>query len=539
MDLAENIEQLSFGRSLPRLNSCLGLFLSPDMLYLTEVAYDGSKPKVLHLLRLPIPNAQAGSSMTRTAGTLNTDFLKDNKEVLQILQKAMSQVSWSSKHVMVTLSHHFGILRYFTLPAIERRFWRTAVPVEAKKYIPIPFAQLEHDFQVRQIGPGADKKPKVGALFAVSHKDTLAGLRGLIKNLGLELVGTEIAGCSVERLWNSLDPGAADLPFAQVHFDGGHIRIVVSEEGLPIFYREVFLADNATPMDRRKVDLTGCIDFARKQLGAPDMAKVRISGQIAQREEWQKAFAEDTGKPVEIQDTDQLLGLRGGQWGGYAAIGAGLRHLVRTPLTIDLSAVGKITDEDRRTATGILAASAAFAAFFLIVGIYRQTIVSMKASSLSNYESDTAVYQAFRGKSAGDIDLMIQEMRDKVNSFGALTAKQVTLTKMFETIADTIPDPAWVETVNYENPLSMTGNSQPRLLTVQGFVSTGSRAEEQDIGYAFANALKSNEKFAEGFPYINPSVEAPRATGDEDDLGEDAPARPTTFRITCASKKER
>lgn len=536
MDLAENIEQLSFGRSLPRLNSCLGLFLSPDMMYLAEVGVESGKPKVLHLLRLPIPGVEAGGSMTRTAGTLNTDFLKDNKEVLQILQKAMSQVSWTSKHVMVTLSHHFGILRYFTLPAIERRFWRTAVPVEAKKYIPIPFAQLENDFQVRQLAPGPDKRPRIGSLFAVSHKETLAGLRQLVKDLGLEIVGTEIAGCSVERLWNVLDADAAEEPYAHVHFDGGHIRIVVSENGLPIFYREVFLADNATPMDRRKVDLNGCIDFTRKQLGAPDMTKIRISGQIPQREEWQKAFSEDTGKPVEIQDTDGMLGLRGGQWGGYAAIGSGLRHLVRTPLTIDLSAVGKITEEDRRTATSILAACTLAAAFFLVVGLYRTAIVSMKSSSLQDFQSDTAVFQAFKGKSAGDIDLMIQQMREKVNSFGALTAKQISLTKAFETIADTIPDPAWVEGVNYENPLSMTGNAQPRVLTISGFVSTGSRAEEQDIGYSFANALKAAKDFSDGFPLINPSVQAPRATGEEDEA-ESGPARPTSFIITCASKK--
>jgi hypothetical protein len=45
---------------------------------------------------------------------------------------------------MVTLSHHLGLLRYFAMPAIDRRFWKTSVPLEAKKYIPIIASVSEH-----------------------------------------------------------------------------------------------------------------------------------------------------------------------------------------------------------------------------------------------------------------------------------------------------------------------------------------------------------------------------------------------------------
>jgi len=205
-------------------------------------------------------------------------------------------------------------------------------------------------------------------------------------------------------------------------------------------------------------------------------------------------------------------------------------------LTLDLSAIGKISDEDRRTATGILGAAVIAAAFFLAVGLYRTGVVQMKSRQFRNLTSDVEVADAFRGKSAGDIELMIGEMREKVGSFGALTAKQVTLTEVFQTIAETVPDPAWMTQIEYENPLSMTGSIQPRLMTLSGFVSTGSRAEEQDVGYTFASSLKKTPAFDEGFPFVEPSVEAPRATGDEQDV---AVTQPTSFRIKCASRKEK
>src|SRR5688572_2555828 len=129
MSLADSIEQLSFGRSLPRIDSCLGLYLSPDSIYLCEVKAPKGRPEVQHLLKLPMPAAApAGAKATRSAGTLSADFLPDVDKVAAVISKALGEGSWRSKHVMVTLSSEFAILRYFTMPYSDRRFWKTAVP---------------------------------------------------------------------------------------------------------------------------------------------------------------------------------------------------------------------------------------------------------------------------------------------------------------------------------------------------------------------------------------------------------------------------
>jgi Tfp pilus assembly PilM family ATPase len=194
MALDEMIEQLSFGRTLPRLDTCLGLYVSPDSMFLSEVKLEGNRPQTLHLVPLPVPGGEAASvSKTRTVGTLNTEFLGEQEKLLAIMKKALGGTHWGSKHIMVTLSHHFGLLRYFAMPAIDRRFWKTAVPAEAKKYVPIPFGSLSHDYQVRQIGPGPDKKPRMGALFGVTHVQNVANLKTLVEKLGLTLIGTELA----------------------------------------------------------------------------------------------------------------------------------------------------------------------------------------------------------------------------------------------------------------------------------------------------------------------------------------------------------
>jgi len=530
--LEENIEQLSFGRSLPKMDSCLGLFISQETLFLTEVAYKGGKPKVLHLLRLSIPGGPS-SKGTKTIGTLNTDFLTEHEQILKLLQEAMKKTKFGSKHVMVSLSHQFGILRYFTLPAIDRRFWKSAVPVEAKKYIPIPFASLIHDYQVRQVKPGPDRKPRLGSIFGVTHKKNVEGIHALVKKLGLTLVGLEIAPCSVERLWDTLEPETAGSSYAQVHFDGGHIRILVSEAGLPIFFRDVFLPEGATVMDRRKVDLRGCIDFTRKQLGSLEPEVIRISGSIEDRPAWQEAFTQDMGKPVAAQETEKLLGLRGGEWGGYAAIGAGLRHLASTSLILDLSPVGKITDEDRRTATNILAISVVFAALFLVLGGLRHFKLAGINRRVSGQQAQGAIRDAFLGKTGDEIEELIKQMRKEVSAFGVVGKSQVPLTYLFAAVADTIPDSAWIDVVTYTNPISFKKKADPRMLEVSGSVADKSRAMEQEIAYQFKKNLSDNETFSKAFSFIEPSIEAPRSRGD--DGGE---VLPTTFKMRCFSEKE-
>ncbi|MBI5242600.1 MAG: hypothetical protein HY922_02815 [Elusimicrobia bacterium] len=541
MDISQVVEQLSFGKSVPKMPSCLGLFLSPDMIFLTEVRYSDGKVQVSHLLRIPIP-AGPPSKETKTGGSLNTDFLADSERVSGIIRKEMENFKWGSRFVMVTLSHHFGILRYFILPGIDRRFWKMAIPAEAKKYIPINFATLVNDFQVIPVPPGPDKRPKFGSLFGVTPRRNLDSIRELVAKLGLQLVGVELAPVSTERLWDCVE--RVGNPYAQVHFDGGEVRILISDGGLPIFYREIFLSPDATAAEIRKIDLSGCVDFTKKQLSSKGPDKIRLSGQTGDLAGWQAAFAQETGLQTALMETDKLLGLKGGRWGGYAAIGAALRHLAPTPLMLDLSGVGRVSDDDRRTAMTIFKLSAAVAAVLLALGGYRHTLLSMKQGEFAKLRSQVDVLKEFEGKTAEQIEQAISQMREKVNSFGTITAKQVPLTHILQAIAETIPNQAWITDLIYENPITIAEKQAARVLKLKGSVFGNSPAAEQDIAFRFADTLRKNEIFSKAFKSIDPSVHKKEAEGgagagamNPSEANENLEKR-TQFDIDCSNVRK-
>src|SRR5579885_1222087 len=148
MALDNLIEKLAFGTTTPQATHCLGLYLSPETIYLSETHEEKGRLVVDHLVRIPLPQPEAGKTATGlSTATLNTDFLTETAKLAAVIKPSMAQIKWGTKDVVVTLSHHLGLLRYFSMPAIDPKFWKTAVPLEAKKYIPIPFEMLSHDFQ--------------------------------------------------------------------------------------------------------------------------------------------------------------------------------------------------------------------------------------------------------------------------------------------------------------------------------------------------------------------------------------------------------
>jgi len=511
------IDQLAFGKAQQASGPCLGLYLSPETVYIAETRPGkGGAIAVDHLVRIPIPVEGKAASGTMT---MSTDFLADPLKIGGLIRQSMSQIRWNSKNVVVSLSHHLGLLRYFPMPPVERRFLRTSVPIEAKKYIPIPFDALAHDFQAEPMPPDATGKARVGVLIAVTQNKNLANISGLLTSLGLNLIGLEVAPCSVLRLWNSIEPSKNPEPFVQAHFDGGSIRIMICDRGLPVFFREVFLGGAASLDDQRKVDMTGCLSFAQKQLGLTGISKIKLSGTPATLGPWKEAFTTETGVPAEIQDTAKMLSIKGGDWGGYAAIGASTRPSVSSSVTIDLAAKDRVSEDERQVARDIIFAGMALAALIACVGIFQATTYKQRARELDSYNVDPDVKASLQGLTPLDITLKLTEMKDQLGRLRTVTgSKRAPLSSILRDIVDLMPDNMWLVKISVTNPL---GDDKSRLdLTLKGRVRGTTGAEEQDTAFQFKETLLKDPKLGPLFD-VQIAVQGRAAAPDSDLAGLD------------------
>ncbi|MEK7383057.1 MAG: pilus assembly protein PilM [Elusimicrobiota bacterium] len=490
-DIDKTIEQLAFGAAGRAVGSSLGMYLSPDVVYLAESHVERSGKLVVdHLVHIPIATDVKNPAGT---ATMSTDFLKDPLKVAGTIRQTMSQMRWNSKRVRVSLSHHLGLMRYFTMPDMERRYLRTAVPLEAKKYIPIPFDVLAHDFQAIPLAPDAQGKPHVGVLIAVTQKKNLACIQGLLDSLGLTLDGLEVAPCSVFRLWQAIDPPKGPEPFAHVHIDGGAVRVAIFDQGFPVFFREVFLGYDAAVSDQRKIDLSGCLSFAQKQLGVPGLVRVRVSGTTPELEELRAAFAVEAGVEAVIQDIPQLLSVKRGDWGGYAALGASALFQVATPVRLNLAAVDLVTDEELRTARDILLLASAFSLFLMGTGLLKTMTYHYRARELKQYRIDADVSTAFAGLGPLDIDARLGEMKSQLDALSALTsgAGRPKLSVMLKEIIECMPTKVWLDRITVSNSLAGAVR-RPVTIILKGRAQDQGITEEQALAFTFNGNLIKN-----------------------------------------------
>lgn len=511
--LDQFIEQIAFGTAAPKPSSSLGLYLSPEVVYLSETRMKDGKLVVDHLVRIPIPAEEKKAGAT---ATMNTDFLTDPVKIAGLIKQSMSQLRWNSKTVKVTLSHHLGLLRYFSMPAMDRRFLRSAVPLEAKKYIPIPFDVLAHDFQAVPLAPDAAGKQRLGILIAVTQRKNIANVQGLLDSLGLKLGGLEVAPLSVLRLWQAVDPQKEQAPFAHVHIDGGNTRVMVVDRGVPVFFREVFLPADATVGDMRKIDLTGCLGFVQKQLGLTGVSRVRVSGSGPNLEELKEAFATETGLPAVLQDTPKLLSIKSGDWGGYAALGASAHSLNPTQPALDLAAGERVSDEERQTARDIMIIGAAIAVFFGASGIFKSATYTYRAQELHVYERkiDADVQATLGSLESSAIDNILRDMQAQLDQLRAVTTlRHPKISILLRQIIEAMPDKVWLDHLTITNPL-LNADKEPFAISMKGHAQDKSVADEQAQAFLFKENLIKNPVLGKIFE-ISISVQRQAGAGDD------------------------
>lgn len=493
------VEQIAFGAETPKPAPSLGLYLAPDVVYLSETHLNAGKLVVDHMVRIPIPTD--GKPLSATA-TMNADFLANTAKISGLIRQSMSQLRWKSKNVRVTLSHHLGLLRYFSMPTTERRFLRSAVPIEAKKYIPIPFDMLAHDFLAAPLPPDAAGKQRTGVLIAVTQKKNIANIQALMTALGLKLTGLEVAPCSVLRLWQTVDPPKGAAPYAHVHIDGGNVRIMVVDRSIPVFFREVFLPQDAELSDSRKIDLPGCLAFVQKQLGLAGVSRLGVSGNLAGLPALTEAFAAETGLKASIQDMPKLLSVKSGDWGGYASLGASAYSLAPGGETLDLAATDRVGDEERRTARDILAVGVAAAVFFAGAGALKSATYTYRAQELHQYQKqlDPTVALSLQGLDSPGIDAMLLEMQGQLDQLRSVSAggRRPKISAVLKAIVDSMPEKVWLEHVTINNPVQ-NDDKTPFDILLGAHAQDRTVADEQALAYQFKEALIRDPRLGKDF----------------------------------------
>ncbi len=511
---------------MKKLNSnqtALGIYISPNEISIAQVNCRGNgKIHIEHLIKIPVEFEAFGRVQRPLA--LNNDFFNEKARWINQFKQALKQVDWKSKKVVITLSSHFSILRYFVMPVVERRYWLKTIPLESKKYIPVSFDEVAYDFVVR---PDATGK-KLNVLFGMTNKKTIEFLLNLLKSLGMELSSIESSACSIERLFYFLN--SAHDNNAYVHFSGSVSYMIFSNAGCPVLFRESDMKGISGLSERKRLDIKGAQQFVGRYLGAKAYSTLLLSGDNL--EVWKSVAEVESPIPVSQWEPSKLLNLKSNALSSLFSIGSSLKLNSKNKLPIDFSGISTTALLKKNIQSHIKTVTIVLCAVILVFTLFNQLKLYVSTKRINEFYVVAGDVSEFQGMTADIVKNKTERFQQNSRMLQVLVQDKDVLAPKLEVIAETIPKYLWIDEILYTNLLGSLGiQSGSKELKIMGSTNLRGTLKSRFVEN-FHKSLKLSKEF-HGYGSPSGSIEF---NMDSRAAGDDEKNMSSGFAIYCAVK---
>ncbi|MCG2726179.1 MAG: pilus assembly protein PilM [Elusimicrobia bacterium] len=509
--------------------NALGIYISPKEIAIAQADYqDNGKIQVEHLIKIPVEFE--GAEKIQRPLLLNDNFFNEKAHWVDLLKRALEKVDWERKKVVITLSSHFSILRYFVMPFIERRYWSKTIPLESKKYIPVSFDEISYDFVVRT-NPA---EQTLNILFGMTNKKTIEFLLNLLKSLGLELSSIESSACSIERLFSFLNPKHDSS--AYIHFSGSVSYMIFSNAGCPVLFRENDTEAASGMSERKRLDIKGAQQFVGRYLSKKTYSNVLLSGDHL--EIWKSIAEAESPIPISQWEPAKLLNVKSNALSSLFSIGSSLKLNPNNMSPIDFSGISTaaLLEKNVQSYVKIIAiVLSAIILFFALLSQSRLYFISRQIDELYSVMGDAS---EFRNMTADTVKSNTEKLQQNLKMLQTLVQDKDVLAPKLGLIAGVIPKYLWVNEVYYSN--SMTSGaiqSGSKELKMMGETNLSGTLKSRFVEM-FHKTIKQSEEFKVYGPpkgSIEFNIDSRSADGDDD--MQSKKIRSSGFTIHCITKK--
>lgn len=151
------------------------------------------------------------------------------EKVAEALKDIIREANVTTSDAALSIPYASSLISVIKLPKAVERQLAQVVPIEARKYIPVPINEVMLDWFVVGGGDHAGAEPdKIEVLLVAIHNDTIAKFKSISSSASLETAFFEIEVFSAVRA--SLEHGLA--PIAVVDMGAATTKFYVVERGL-------------------------------------------------------------------------------------------------------------------------------------------------------------------------------------------------------------------------------------------------------------------------------------------------------------------
>ena len=534
MSLSETL----IGQNMNAHPDCLGIYIGIDEMYIAQSSKKDSGTVLESLVRVPINSVD--KTLLKPLDLNETFFAMDNW--VEALGKVTSKKKWKTNKVVVSLAPAFCLLRHFVIPAaIERKLWKSSIPLQARKYIHFPFEKAEYAYHVYEFETAATKQKRLGVVFAMTTKLVIERLQKGLKSAGLELVSVEPSSLSLGRAFNDSDKEAVGPGGRIYSFFGKDLAsFVFLNEDAPVLLRDVEIS-GSLPAERRRFEITNCTEFIAKQLEKDPFEEAVIVGHDT--EQWIPALEADSKKPVRKWNLQEVYGIETKSVGEIAAIGASIKFYDHKTPDLDFTKGNRLSEyEFNASLTAWKVAVVLIVLLLLLIGKGWLGMQSKEGELRAAKASNKQTIADFDGLTADQIQSNLSKMKTQNNNLDALLKTEDAMTPLLVELVDTIPQEMWITKFNYTDMFPSKGPNS-RNITIEGSIKTGKDGRaDLALGNQFKDALVKLPNFKKicgengTIRYVNVAGAGNATSTAASSSGRPATGQETSFVFTCAKE---
>lgn len=483
-DYKKSFETL-LGIKRSQYKNCIGIYISLTDIYVAQILEKSGGIEVESLVKLALKDVR--SDLLRPA-ELNEGFFATPKHWLEPIKKIIESKEWLTKDVVISLAPNFSVHRHFVMPDTPRHFWKTAVPLQARKYIHYPFERAVYDFSVRPFYADLTKAKQLEVVFSLTSRIIVGSLETGMKSIGLNLVAVETAPLSVLRLFNQTDKEAQkNVGQIYANFSSYEGQFLFAINNTPVLMREVEV--NPSMGTRNRLEVNNCIDFISKQIEKNVFEDVVVISQTSQMD-WIPLLEMETKKNVRKWNIEDIFGFKVSGFAEIAAMGACLKFLNNEVPDIALTKKSRSSSEEIKGTFALWKVAALI--ILLLIGWWAFVqISSMKTYLKFEHQKVERVngIEEFKDLSAKQIKERVANMKTNAADLAALIT-QPKYTAKLSALPDLMPDEMYLRSIQVEYPVANKAGNPKNSLIVSGVIhSLDGHQVELNEGGKFRNKI--------------------------------------------------
>jgi len=420
--------------------------------------------------------------------------------------------------VTMALPPELMAVRYFQMPRLGPQECKTAVPFEARKFIPY---KLEDTVYAYTISYEKVASIKMAVTFVAAERAAVANYIKFIESVGLKVEYLEPIPYSLTRLFYYSREIEIGQTAALVHIGRESANIALVRNKVLYLTRNVSFFSKIGQVANMQF-LPGSLDFSQDVSGAVKhdslLSETRLSFDYFHRQfpeekvekmiVWsddKKAYdwGKDIGKElnVSVKVSNPLEILDGGQNCSvdYApACGLALRSFYDTEKGVNLSPAFKNIAIEHLVKVAIIEIVIAMIGLFMFFAMDVNKTKELQLELNKMKKQRSAEGDEIGSLSGASIAGIKQKSEQKLNYLQNLIENKRYLSVKIAKIAELLPEGLWLSDLNFSKPKNMS----KYVLTIKGYSYKAKGEDQIKTVNQFLDNLKKNNEFMSGFSDI-------------------------------------